>query len=138
MKIIERFISGVKNIMHSNLKMKKYRCIVIDPPWPQGKTGKRSVRPNQLTVLDYKTMNKKELMQLPVQEWAANQSFLWLWATNSKNRKTGEPILYTAFDLIKAWGFTFYTMITWDKKTGPCPFGPYQIITEHILFAYRG
>ena len=29
-------------------------------------------------------------------------------------------------------------MVTWDKKTGPCPFGPYQITTEHILFGYRG
>lgn len=29
-------------------------------------------------------------------------------------------------------------MITWNKKTVPCPFGPYQIVTEHILFGYRG
>jgi N6-adenosine-specific RNA methylase IME4 len=29
-------------------------------------------------------------------------------------------------------------MITWNKKTGPCPFGPYQITTEYVLFAYKG
>jgi len=40
--------------------------------------------------------------------------------------------------LMKAWGFEFYTMVTWNKRTGPCPFGPYQITTEHILFGYRG
>jgi N6-adenosine-specific RNA methylase IME4 len=61
-----------------------------------------------------------------------------LWATNSKDRKTGEPILKTAFELIESWGFTFYTMITWNKRTGPCPFGPYQVTTEHVLFAYKG
>ena len=116
----------------------KYQCLVIDPPWNQGKTGKRSVRPHQTTILDYATMSKDELRNLPVNEWAASQAFLWLWATNSKDRKTGEPILKIAFDLLESWNFTFYTMITWNKKTGPCPFGPYQIITEHILFAYKG
>ena len=115
-----------------------YQVLVVDPPWNQGKTGKRRVRPNQGTKLDYPTMTKEELIDLPISRWAASQSFLWLWATNSKDRKTGEPILKIAFDLMESWGFTFYTMITWDKKTGPCPFGPYQITTEHVLFGYRG
>lgn len=117
---------------------KKYKILVVDPPWNQGKTGKRAVRPNQQTKLDYATMSKDELMKLPVADWAEDQSFLWLWATNSKDRKTKEPVLKMAFDLMEAWGFTFYTMVTWDKKTGPCPFGPYQITTEHVLFGYRG
>jgi len=117
---------------------KRYRVLVIDPPWNQGKTGKRKVRPNQTAMLDYPTMSKKELLELPVNQWAEDQSFLWLWATNSKDRNTGEPILKTAFDLMEEWGFTFYTMITWNKRTGPCPFGPYQITTEHILFGYKG
>ncbi len=116
----------------------KYRCIVVDPPWNQGKTGRRSVRPHQTTTLDYQTMTRAELSALPIAQWADEQAFLWLWATNSKDKKTGEPVLRTAFDLMSAWGFTYYTLITWNKKTGPCPFGPYQIITEHILFGYRG
>ena len=117
---------------------KQYQVIVIDPPWNQGKTGKRKTRPNQNTILDYPTMDKEELIKLPVSKWADDKSFLWLWATNSKDKKTGEPILKTAFDLMSAWGFNFYTMITWNKRTGPCPFGPYQVITEHILFGYKG
>ena len=115
-----------------------YQVLVVDPPWNQGKTGKRSVRPNQGTKLGYPTMSKSDLEQLPVADWAADQSFLWLWATNSKDKSTGEPILRTAFDLMTVWGFTFYTMVTWNKRTGPCPFGPYQITTEHVLFGYRG
>lgn len=124
-------------IFNSRLN-KRYQVIVIDPPWNQGKTGKRKTRPNQNTTLDYPTMSKEELIKLPVNEWADDKSFLWLWATNSKDKKTGEPILKMAFDLISAWGFNFYTMITWNKRTGPCPFGPYQVITEHILFGYKG
>lgn len=115
-----------------------YQILVVDPPWNQGKTGRRSVRPNQGTKLDYSTMSKEDLLKLPVGKWASEQSFLWLWATNSKDKKTGEPILKMAFDLMESWGFTFYTMVTWNKRTGPCPFGPYQITTEHVLFGYKG
>ncbi len=116
----------------------KYRCLVVDPPWQQGKTGKRSVRPNQGTTLDYPTMVFDDIKNIPIHQWANKTSFLWLWATNSKERRSGKPVLRMAFDLVEHWGFTFYTMITWDKKTGPCPFGPYQIVTEHVLFCYRG
>lgn len=116
----------------------KYKNIIIDPPWNQGKTGKRKVRPNQTQTLDYITMSKEQLAGLPIEEIAEENSFLWLWATNSKDKATGEPILKMAFELMEAWGFSFYTMITWDKKTGPCPFGPYQIVTEYILFGYKG
>ncbi len=117
----------------------KYKVIVVDPPWNQGKTGKRRTRPNQTTTLDYPTLSKEELLKIPIDKWASEgQSFLWLWATNSKDKKTGEPILKMAFELMEQWGFTFYTIITWNKRTGPCPFGPYQIVTEHILFGYKG
>jgi N6-adenosine-specific RNA methylase IME4 len=116
----------------------KYDVLVVDPPWNQGKTGKRSVRPNQTVDLDYQTMSKEDLLSLPVPLWSAERSFLWLWATNSKDRETGEPILRSSFDLMASWGFRYYTMVTWNKKTGPCPFGPYQVITEHVLFGYKG
>ena len=115
-----------------------YRCLVVDPPWDQGKTGKRSVRPKQGTDLDYPTMTFDEIAALPVDQWAADEAFLWLWATNSRSRSSGRPILVQAFDLMEHWGFRYYTALTWDKATGPCPFGPYQITTEHCLFGYRG
>lgn len=116
----------------------EYSTIVVDPPWNQGKTGKRKVRPNQGITLDYPTLSKEELLQLPVDELGTENSFLFLWTTNSKDKKTGEPFLKTSFDLMEKWGYNFYTMITWDKKTGPCPFGPFQIVTEYVLFGYKG
>lgn len=116
----------------------KYRCIVVDPPWDQGKTGKRSCRPNQTTKLDYPTMTPQEILSLPVPEWASNSSYLWLWATNSRSRSTDRPIISVALEAMEYWGFRYYTMLTWDKRTGPCPFGPYQITTEYVLFGYRG
>jgi len=116
-----------------------YRAIVVDPPWDQGKTGIRSVRPNQGPTLDYPTMTQNEILRgARIDEWAADNAFLWLWATNSRSRSSGRPILLQAFELMEAWGFRYYTMLTWSKRTGPCPFGPYQITTEHCLFGYRG
>lgn len=119
-------------------KNSHYKCIVVDPPWDQGKTGKRSVRPNQGTDLAYPTMTYAEIAALPVEDWATTDAFLWLWATNSRSRSSDKPILIQAFDLMEHWGFRYYTTLTWDKATGPCPFGPYQITTEHCLFGYRG
>ena len=116
----------------------RYKCIVIDPPWDQRKTGRRSARPNQGTDLEYSTMTYDEIAALPVDEWAAPEAFVWLWATNSRSQSSGKPILMQAFELLEHWGFRYYTTLTWDKATGPCPFGPYQITTEHVLFAYRG
>ena len=116
-----------------------YRSIVVDPPWDQGKTGIRSARPNQGVDLDYPTLTQSEILEVVrLDEWAAENAFLWLWATNSRSRSSKKPILQQAFELMDAWGFRYYTMLTWDKKTGPCPFGPYQITTEHCLFGYRG
>ncbi len=120
------------------INISKYRCIVIDPPWDQRKTGLRSVRPNQGQNLDYPTMTYGEIAELPIPEWAASNAFLWLWATNSRSQSSGKPILQQAFELMDEWGFRYYTILTWDKRTGPCPFGPYQITTEHCLFGYRG
>ncbi len=111
---------------NDDLSPDRYRVLVVDPPWNQGKTGHRLARPNQGVSLGYPTLSREALMGLPVSRWARNdRSYLWLWATNSKDHRTGEPILRMAFDLMERWGFSFYTMVTWDKRTGPCPFGPY-------------
>ncbi len=115
-----------------------YRCVVVDPPWDQGKTGKRSCRPNQTSTLDYPTLTPHEIINMPIPAWASDASYLWLWATNSRSRSTDQPIISLAFEAMAHWGFRYYTMLTWDKGTGPCPFGPYQITTEYVLFGYRG
>ena len=83
-------------------------------------------------------MSLTEIAAVPVKDWAADDAFIWLWATNSRSKSSGMPILQQAFDLLEQWDFKYYTLLSWDKSTGPCPFGPYQITTEHCLFGYRG
>ena len=132
-----------KNFAKINKKCKinkkdKFSVLVIDPPWNQGKTAKRSVRPNQTQTMDYQTMSKEEIALMPIKEWSEENAFIFLWVTNSKDKKTKEPIIKMGFDLIESWGFTYFTMLTWDKKTGPCPFSPFQVSTEHVIFGYKG
>ena len=83
-------------------------------------------------------MTPGEIAALPIPKIAEDNAFLWLWVTNSRSKSSGRPIIQQGFDLLEHWGFRYNTTVTWSKGTGPCPFGPYQITTEHILFAYRG
>ena len=99
-----------------------YRCVIVDPPWDQGKTGKRSVRPNQGTELPYPTMTFNEIASIPINAWAADHSFLWLWATNSRSHSSGKPILLQAFELMENWGFRYsntnqYPYYVWPEGT---------------------
>jgi len=49
------------------------------------------------------------MKQLPIQNIAANDCILFMWATY--------PNLKQAFELIEAWGFTYKTVaFTWAKK----------------------
>ena len=50
----------------------KFDVLVVDPPWNQGKTGYRGVRPNQTKKLDYPTLSKEEIIKLPINEWSKN------------------------------------------------------------------
>ena len=78
---------------------------------------------------DYNTMTLEELLALPVKSWAEENCHLYLWTTNAIQPK--------AFELMKAWPFTYNTMLTWAKPK----FGMgthFRGQTEHVLFGIRG
>jgi len=65
-----------------------------------------------------------------VQAITAEDSHLYLWVTNN--------YLASGLDVVRAWGFTYVTMISWFK-TGRPGLGQYfRGVTEHALFARRG
>ena len=43
----------------------KFKTILIDPPWPQGMTGKYKIRPKRANSLPYPTMSIEEIAKLP-------------------------------------------------------------------------
>jgi N6-adenosine-specific RNA methylase IME4 len=123
-----------------------YRTIVADPPWPydNANTGGviRSIK-NDGTLargvsdLGYGTMSIAELCAMPVADLADRDAHLYLWTTNS--------FMEEAHQIVKAWGFTPKTILTWVKvhqndptrvsmKTGYY----FRGATEHAIFAVRG
>lgn len=110
-----------------DLPTKRYRCIVIDPPWPMQKIG-RDVRPNQV-VMDYPTMSEKELQAFGLPGIADEDCHLYLWTTHK--------FLPMALRLTERWGFRYQCLLTWVKNVGITPFS-WMYSTEHVVFARKG
>lgn len=93
--------------------MDKFNIIYSDPPWSfdtySDKGKGRS--PEQ----HYSVMTIADICALPVSDIAAKDSILFMWATY--------PRLPEAFEVIRAWGFSFRTVaFTW-VKLNPCGIG---------------
>ena len=104
----------------------RYRTLVFDPAWQYEVDLDGRGNPG------YATQSFDELLAMAdqVDAWAEDDCHLWLWATNA--------MLAKACELVKAWGFTYQTALTW-VKTGPFGMGSYlRGSTEHALFATRG
>jgi N6-adenosine-specific RNA methylase IME4 len=109
----------------------RYRCIIIDPPWPMQKI-ERLERPDQGIQLDYPAMELDDIADeqwCPVRTHADNNCHLYLWVTHK--------YLPFGLDLIDTWGFRYQCAMTWCKNVGITPFS-WMYDTEHVLFATRG
>lgn len=106
---------------------KKYKIIVVDPPWNISKI-QRKVRPNQVEM-DYKTMSLEEIKSLEINKISDENSVCFLW--------TIQKYLKDAFDVLEEWGFKYQRVLTWDKQNGMSLFG-FHHRTEFVLFGYKG
>lgn len=106
----------------------KYSTIVVDPPWPMGKSD-RTARPLQGPYLEYPTMEIEEIKSLPVSDLAAESCHVYLWATHR--------FLPVAFEVFETWGVKYHCLLTWVKNVGFTPFS-WMFSTEHCLFGWIG
>ena len=107
----------------------RYRCIVIDPPWPVAKI-ERDERPNQGTTLDYPTMTIDEIAALPIADLAMTEGcHVYLWTT--------QHFVPDAFRFFECWGVRYQCLLTWVKPTGMTPYS-WMYNTEHVLFGRIG
>ena len=101
-----------------------YRGIVADPAWPYTNTASRGAAENH-----YPTMSIEDICNEPVENLAADDAHLHLWTTNA--------FLEPAFEVIRAWGFTYKSCMVWVKPT--IGMGNYwRVSHEFLLFAVRG
>ena len=105
----------------------KYKTILADPPWNMGEMRMKKARPN--AKLPYQKMKTQEICKLPVGDFADKDCNLFLWTTHT--------FLPDAFEVMKAWGFKYHCLITWNKTNGiPC--WGFKRETEFVLYGYKG
>lgn len=112
-----------------------FSTILIDPPWRfTNRTGK--VAPEHKRLRRYPTMSMDEIAALPIPEFAADKSHLYLWCPNA--------LLLEGLQIMQAWGFTYKTNIVWykiRKDGGPDGRGVgfyFRNVTELVLFGIKG
>jgi N6-adenosine-specific RNA methylase IME4 len=95
-----------------------YRLIYADPPWTFATYSHKGK--GRSAEAWYDCMSLAEIKALPVAEWAAPDCVLLLWVT--------DPLLPTAFEVIRDWGFTYKTVgFYWaklNKSADPSVFCP--------------
>lgn len=92
--------------MAASPAMNHYRVIYADPPWTFSTYSRKGK--GRSAEAYYDCMSLAEIKALPVAEWAADDCVLLLWTT--------DPLLPTAFEVIRAWGFTYKTVgFYWAK-----------------------
>lgn len=107
----------------------KYNVIYADPPWSYNQ--KQVGRGNKSGALDkYSLMDNDDIATTPIESMVEQDALLFMWAT--------VPLLPEAFKVIPGWGFTYKTIIVWEK-TGILGMGNWLRIQEEILIvAVRG
>jgi len=106
----------------------KYRCIVVDPPWPMKKILRRQ-RLMQTEPLPYRTLSLKQIKSLQVEKLMADGCHVYLWVT--------QRFLPAGLSILKAWGVKYQCVLTWVKNVGFTPFS-FMYDTEHVLFGRHG
>ncbi len=112
--------------------MKKYKTIVVDPPW-QVKAGPRSFhnRGQVSRSLNYATLSLEKISSLPIWDHAESDANIFLWTINK--------YIESSYSVIRAWGFKPSTMLVWCKKPkGRGMGGTFGISTEYVLFGTKG
>ena len=89
------------------LPNKKYKILLIDPPWSyedKAKAGNRGAESH------YDVMSLQEIKNLHIKQISDDDSVLFLWATF--------PLLNQAIHIMEPWGFEYKTVaFTWIKTT---------------------
>lgn len=105
-----------------------YRVITCDWPSPY---DEHDDDPAERGVLPYPTMTVAEIRAVPVAGLVHEDSVLWFW---SKNFHLANGI---STEIVKQWGFTPITLLTWDKQ-GLGYGARLRCVTEQAIVAVRG
>jgi len=98
--------------MSASPRPNHYRIIYADPPWTFATYSRKGK--GRSAEAHYDCMSMEDIKALPVAQWAADDCVLFLWTT--------DPLLEKAFEIIRAWGFTYKTVgFYWAKLNKQTP-----------------
>ena len=113
---------------------KKYKTIYADPPWRYRNESPPCLPEKQPDTCKieyyYQTMSLEGIKNLPIKTICEKDCILFLWATT--------PAIQEALEVVKAWGFNYKTMITWEKTNKDCMGYWFRVCTEHLIVATKG
>ena len=116
----------VEDLQATEFPEGKYRVIYADPPWEYGDNRTSGMGG---AVEQYPTMPLEDICNLPVPEITDENAVLFLWATT--------PLIQEGLDVMKAWGFEYKTLFTWDKVR-PFPGNYNSVRQEFLLLGTKG
>lgn len=111
--------------------MVKFDIILIDPPWSYNRKSTGGTNKSSSSQ-QYETLDLEEIEDLyhdGLGNLFGENSVLFLWSTNS--------FLEDALYIMKQWGYTYKTTITWIKRNNGLG-NWFRGKTEHLLFGVRG
>lgn len=117
-----------------------YSTIVADPPWRYNPnaTDKRGTGRGRSADVRYSTLSMADIAVLPVGDLAAENAHLFMWVTNPRIYGDRYSASLDPGDVVRSWGFTYVTLITWFKDGGLGLGWHFRGQTEHVVFAVRG
>lgn len=118
------------NIFESD---QKYSIIYSDPPWKQGRGGKKKSRPNSTGMtVPYETMDVPGIMELHryiLNELTEEKHNLFIW--------TIEKYLPQTEEIMSLLGYQLHARIIWDKGNGPAPAYTLRFSHEYLLWFFK-
>jgi N6-adenosine-specific RNA methylase IME4 len=111
----------------------KYDILYTEPPWQQGRGGKKSARPNSTGMaVPYETMDIPEIMELHRHVTNSlmnekNNVFMW----------TIDKYLPEAERIMEMLGYKLHARIIWDKVNGPSPAYTLRFSHEYLLWFFK-
>ena len=111
----------------------KYDILYTDPPWMQGRGGRKAARPNSTGMsVPYQTMTLPEILEIHRKV-----------ATNLMNEKhnifmwTIDKYLPETEEIMRLLGYQVHARIIWDKLNGPSPSYTLRFAHEYLLWFFK-
>jgi N6-adenosine-specific RNA methylase IME4 len=101
-----------------------FATILAEPPWDVLQRGGRGAHRH------YSLMTTEQIAALPVGKLADSDAHLWLWVTNAT--------LFAGQTVMRAWGFTYRSCLTWVKPGLGLGSSYLRNNTEHLLLGTKG